>query len=111
MKYLSIILFFCFIALTVIPCPKLFLDSEKAALCCSDSQNEQSKNNSDNQHSDNDCNGCNPLASCHCCSLVFSLMQPLGIACIATYQTKNISYCEFIPPTVIFTIWHPPEIT
>lgn len=87
------------------------MDSEKAVSCCSPSQDGQSKNDSDNQHSDNDCNGCNPLASCHCCSIAFSLMQPLGIARIATYQAKNINYFEFIPPTVIFTIWQPPKIS
>lgn len=87
------------------------MDSGKADSCCSPIPDKQSDNASGNQHSDNDCNGCNPLASCHCCSIAFSYMQPLGVANIATYQAKNSNYSEFIPPTVIFAIWQPPKIS
>lgn len=112
MKLFSIILSFCFVALTVSPCLKQYFDTEnKVASCCSLIPEEHSEPCSNNQHSDNDCNDCSPLASCHCCSMIFSFVQTIDIDNIAIYQANKINYSESFPPTLIFVIWQPPKIS
>ena len=108
-KFFSIILSFCFIALAIAPCTKQFLYSEKADSCCSPLPNDQT-NDSGNQHPEKNCTNCNPLASCHCCSVFFSLIPAFDATCPEEFPKQHISYFEFVPSPAVFTIWQPPKI-
>lgn len=110
MRFWSVLILPYFLFLCMTPCTKQFSDTEKAS-CCSPSTNEPKNDSSDNEHSNNECARCNPLNSCHCCSVFVSYTQSLEITCLSQYRAKNTTYSEFIPSSIVFSIWQPPKIS
>lgn len=108
MKSLNLILSFCFIALTVIPCTNEAILLGDIDHCSSTIQNNK---NTNRDNPINHCSSCNPLSSCHCCSVVFSFSQLFSIAYIIATPIKHENYSESIPHSIIISIWQPPKVS
>ena len=111
MRFWSIIILPYFLFLCMTPCTKQFLSKEKVSCCSKSTTNEPVHNGTDDGNAHNECAGCNPLNSCHCCSVFVSYTQSLEITCLSQYQAKNTTYSEFIPSSIVFSIWQPPKIS
>jgi len=110
-RTISFILSVYILILAVLPCPKPFMDSKQASSCCSSTTENSSKNTCEDTPSDNGCEGCNPLASCQCCSVFFLMTSSLSASCDIRITTQDLpgydAYSQFLPSRASSMVWQP----
>ncbi|MEZ4884459.1 MAG: DUF6660 family protein [Chitinophagales bacterium] len=103
MKYLSIILSFFLLTLSVLPCTDVYACEE----------NNMMESHMSHDHSENEQDHCPPFCLCSCCGITFTT-ENLQVSCETAPPVQNQGYSFFYSFNYVFSfisnIWHPPAL-